>query len=74
MSEQIPLGDEGDRPIIIQGGVSVNILIPLNFIEQPSTEKERDFKNGNVSLVSLQIDDGTPIFLNKTAKITINYK
>jgi hypothetical protein len=74
MSEQIPLGDEGDRPIIIQGGSSVDIFVPDNFIEQPVTNRQKDFKNDNVSLASLQIDEGTPIPLNKDSKITINYK
>jgi hypothetical protein len=74
MSEQIPLGEEGDRPIIIQGGGSVNVIVPPNFSEQGSNTHGKDFKNGNVNLISLQIDQDAPITLNKNAKITIIYK
>jgi hypothetical protein len=74
MSEQIPLGEEGDRPIIIQGGGSVNVIVPPNFSEQGGNLHGKDFKNGNVNLISLQIDQDTPITLNKNAKITITYK
>ncbi|HZH33129.1 MAG TPA: hypothetical protein VEY11_20345 [Pyrinomonadaceae bacterium] len=74
MSEQIPLGEEGDRPIIIQGGGSVNVIVPPNFSEQGISLHGKDFKNGNVNLISLQIDQDTPITLNKNAKITITYK
>ena len=73
--------DEGDRPIIIQGGGSVNIIVPPNFTEQAGSGYQqagsgngKDFKNGNVNLVSLQIDENTPIPLNRTSKITIIYK
>lgn len=74
---------EGDPPIIIQGGGSVNIVVPTSFTEETSggsyqqAAREtggKDFKNGNVHLVSLQIDDGTPISLTPNSKITINYR
>jgi hypothetical protein len=81
MSDQNPLAAAGDPPIIIQGGGSVNIIVPPDFNEQTGsgydpavTAKEKDFKNSNVNLVSLQIDEDTPITLNKNAKITITYK
>jgi hypothetical protein len=79
MSDPIPFV-EGDRPIIIQGGGSVDIFVPSNFKEQPDdgkyqqaggAPKPKDFKNPAVNLVSLQIDEGTPIILNKNSKITI---
>ena len=81
MSDPDPLVTEGDPPIIVQGGGSVNITIPPNFSEQPSGTYQqasgghgKGFKNDHVHLVSLQIDGNTPIALNKDAKITINYK
>ena len=79
MSDQLPLGEETDRPIIIQGGGSVDITVPENFNEQVGTNyaqaatgaKEKKFKNDRVNLVSLQIDEDTPITLNRNSKITI---
>ncbi|HEX8633206.1 MAG TPA: hypothetical protein VF703_03540 [Pyrinomonadaceae bacterium] len=72
MSNPIPPPSEGDPPIIIQGGGSVNITVPANFNAQ--TGSGRDFKNDHVNLISLQIDENTPIPLNKDSKITITYK
>ena len=81
MSDPKPLAEEGDRPIIVQGGGSVSIIVPPNFTEQAASGyqqagggNEKDFKNGNVNLVSLQIDEDTPIPLNRNSKITIIYK
>ena len=74
MSNPEPIVIEGDPPIIIQGGSSVNVIIPPNFNEQAHTGKGKDFKNGNVNLISLQIDDNTPITLNRNSRITIIYK
>lgn len=81
MSDPTPLGEEGDRPIIIQGGGSVDIFFSPNFKEEPSdssgyeqagsTPKDKKFKNLAVNLVEVQIDDGEPIALNKNSKITI---
>ena len=81
MSDQNPLGDEGDPPIIIQGS-SVNISVPPNFTEQlegggseqAGSGRQKEFKNSAVTLVSLQIDDDPPITLKKNSKITIIYK
>lgn len=73
MSYQQPQA-EGDPPIIIQGSSSVDITVPPNFTEQPSEEKQKNFKKDNVHLVSLQIDENTPIALNKNSKITIIYR
>ena len=74
MSDPNPLVVPGDPPIIIQGGSSVSIIVPTDFNEQASSGKEKDLKNGNVNLVSLQIDENTPIPLNKNSKIKIGYK
>lgn len=74
MSEQQPPVTPGDPPIIIQGGSSVSIIIPSTFNEQASSMKEKDFKNDNVNLISLQIDENTPITLDKNSRITITYK
>jgi hypothetical protein len=82
MSDQNPLETAGDPPIIVQGGGSVNIFVPSSFTDQATSGytqaggvvKDKDFKNDNVNLISLQIDEDTPITLNKTSKITINYK
>ena len=79
MSDPNPPTTPGDPPIIIQGG-SVNIIVPPNFVEQTTAAQAtnsgngKDFKNGKVSLISLQIDDNTPIPLKTDAKITITYK
>lgn len=59
-----------DPPIIIQGGGSVEIDVPTGFTEQVG----KKFKNDKVNLYSLQIDEDTPITLNKNSKITITYK
>lgn len=61
-----------DPPIIIQGGGSVEVDVPASFNALLSGGKK--FKNDNVHLVSLQIDENTPITLNKNSKITITYK
>jgi hypothetical protein len=81
MSDPNPLLAEGDPPIIIQGGGSVNIIVPPNFTDlsgsgyqEASGGKGKDFKNDKVNLISLQIDGNTPITLNKNSKITITYK
>lgn len=81
MSTQNPTPTPGDPPIIIQGSSSVIITVPPTFTEQgdgtsqqASTGKGKNFGNGNVHLVSLQIDENTPIPLNKNSKITIIYK
>jgi hypothetical protein len=74
MSEQNPQMTEGDPPIIVQGGGSVSVTVPPHFNEETSGDKGKDFKNGNVSLVSLQIDGNAPIPLNKNSRITIIYK
>ncbi|HEX8456988.1 MAG TPA: hypothetical protein VF656_06810 [Pyrinomonadaceae bacterium] len=80
MSDSNPLAAEGDPPIIIHGG-SVEITVPPNFTaevtsgyQDATAGKEKKFKNGNVQLLSLQIDDNEPIPLNKNSKITITYK
>jgi hypothetical protein len=74
MSVQNPLVVEGDPPIIIQGGGSVSIVVPPNFTEQAARGNGKDFKNGNVNLISLQIDGGPAIPLTRDSKITITYK
>jgi hypothetical protein len=61
-----------DPPIIIQGGGSVEVDVPAGFSAQLSGGKK--FKNDNVHLVSLQIDENTPIALNKNSKITVTYR
>lgn len=81
MSNPNPPPIPGDPPIIVQGGGSVSITVPPNFSDQSAVQYQqesgghgKDFKNDGVNLVSLQIDEDTPIPLNKNAKITINYK
>ncbi|HEX8128973.1 MAG TPA: hypothetical protein VF527_07725 [Pyrinomonadaceae bacterium] len=84
MSNQDPPLNAGDPPIIIQGG-SVSIIVPATFSEETTSSsvyeqvaggggRQKDFKNGNVSLINLQIDENTPIPLNKNSRITITYK
>ncbi|HEY0084064.1 MAG TPA: hypothetical protein VGB61_14900 [Pyrinomonadaceae bacterium] len=74
MSDPNPPAPDGDPPIIITGGGSINVVIPATFTEQAHSEKQKDFKNDNVNLISVQIDDNPPITLNKNSKITITYK
>lgn len=68
--EQAAAAAASDPPIIIQGG-SVQVDVPPGFTEQAGDKK---FKNDQVHLVSLQIDDNPPIALNKNSKITITYR
>ncbi len=72
MSENLPTA-ESDPPIIVQGGGSIDVQVPDGFNQQP-TGNGKNFKNDKVNLVSLQIDEQTPIPLNKNARITIIYK
>lgn len=58
-----------DPPIIVHGG-SVAVDVPASFQD----EGGKKFKNDKVQLVSLQINEDTPIALNKNDKITITYK
>ena len=62
-----------DPPIIIQGGGSVQITVPPKFKEHGTTVKGKDFKDDTGDLASIQINEDTPITLNKTDKITIYY-
>ncbi|HEV7905866.1 MAG TPA: hypothetical protein VGO96_18650 [Pyrinomonadaceae bacterium] len=59
-----------DPPIIVHGG-SVSVDVPPGF-DAPAGSKK--YKNDKVQLVSLQINEDTPIQLNKDDKITITYK
>lgn len=70
MSENNPQTDV-DPPIIVQGGGSVDIDVPAGFTAPTGSKK---FKNDKVNLVSLQINEDTPITLNKGDKIRITYK
>jgi hypothetical protein len=71
MSDNDPQAAASDPPILIQGGGSIDIDVPAGFTEQGGTKR---FKNDKVNLVSLQINEDTPITLNKDDKITITYK
>jgi hypothetical protein len=59
-----------DPPIIVHGG-SVEIEVPASFTGLGISKK---FKNDKVTLVSLQINEDTPITLNQGDKISITYK
>ena len=63
-----------DPPIIIQGGGSVSITVPPKFKEKGTSAKGKDFKDDTGDLATLQINEDTPITLNRTDKITITYK
>ena len=63
---------ESDPPIIVHGSGSIDIDVPPGFEQQLGTGKK--FKNEKVHLVSLQINEDTPIPLKKDDKITITYK
>lgn len=66
-------GAASDPPIIIQGGGSISMNVPPKFKEKGSTANGKDFKDDTGNLVSIQINEDTPIKLNKDDKITINY-
>jgi hypothetical protein len=71
MSDNDPQTAASDPPILIQGGGSIEIDVPASFQEQGGAKR---FKNEQVNLVSLQINEDTPIQLNKGDKISITYK
>ncbi len=64
---------ESDPPIIIQGGGSVSITVPPKFKEHGNSPKGKEFKDDIGALVSIQINEDTPISLNSNDKITIKY-
>ncbi len=68
------LAAEGDRPIIVQGGGSVDVDVPPKFKEKSSGPNGKNFKSDTNNLASIQIDDGKPIPLNKNSKIIINFE
>ena len=74
MSNNDPQAAASDPPIIVQGGGSVNLDLPLKFKEQSSGAQGKKFKSDTNNLASLQIDDGTLIPLNRNSKITINFE
>jgi hypothetical protein len=71
MSDNDPQAAVSDPPIIVHGGGSVDVDVPDSFTAQGNG---KNFKNANVNLVSLQINEDTPIPLNKGDRITITYK
>ncbi len=71
-SEETQAAATSDPPIIVQGGGSVEVDVPIGFNAQVSTGKK--FKNDKVNLVSLQINEDEPIALNKDDRITITYR
>lgn len=70
--EETQAAATSDPPIIVQGGGSVEVDVPTGFNAQATTGKK--FKNDKVNLVSLQINEDTPIPLNKGDRITITCK
>ena len=68
------LAAEGDKPIIVQGGGSVDLDVPSKFKEKSSGPNGKKFKSDTNNLASIQIDDGKPIPLNKNSKIIINFE
>jgi hypothetical protein len=78
MQDNEPMAAQSDPPIIIQGGGSVDIDVPTSFTQVPPASyvegSGKNFKNTKVNLVSLQINEDTPITLNKNDKIKITYK
>jgi hypothetical protein len=70
MSDNDPQASaSSDPPIIVHGG-SVRVDVPAGFID----EGGKKFKNDKVTLDTLQINEDTPIPLNKGDRITITYK
>lgn len=69
MSNNDPQAAESDPPIIVHGG-SVSVDVPPNFQDLG----DKKFKNDKVTLDTLQINENTPIQLNKGDRITITYK
>lgn len=69
-----PPAAESDPPIIIQGGSSIQITVPPKFKEHGNSTNGKDFKDDTGTLASIQINEDTPITLNKTDRITIYYE
>ena len=73
-NEQQAAPAESDPPILIQGGGSISITVPPRFREHGNSDKGKDFKDDTGNLYTLQINEDTPITLNRTDTITIRYK
>jgi len=72
MSDSNPLVDN-DRPIIVQGGGSVNLDLPPQFKENGNDPNGRKFRSEK-NLATIQIDGGKPIPLNENSEIIIRFK
>jgi len=62
-----------ERPIIVQGGNSVDIDVPEKFKENGSGKKGGKFRNADQHLISLTIDGGQAIPLRADSRIEISY-
>lgn len=74
MSDNEPQAAEADPPIIIQGGGSVDLDLPVQYKEKSKDSKYKKYKSDTGNLASIQIDGGKPISLNKKSKIIINFE
>ena len=74
MQDPEPQAAESDPPIIVQGGGSVDLDLPPKFKEQSSGPQGKKFKSDTNNLASIQIDNGTPIPVNRNSKITIYFE
>ncbi len=74
MSDNAPQAAEADRPIIISGGNSVELDLPVQYKEKSKDSKYTKYKSDTGNLASIQIDGGKPISLNKNSKITIYFE
>jgi len=72
MSDANPL-DENDRPIVVQGGGSVNLKFSHKFKDEGNDKEYKKYKSDS-NLATIQIDGGEPIKLNENSRIIIRFK
>ena len=73
MSDNEPLAAESDPPIIIQGGGSVELDLPVQYKEKSKDSKYKKYKSDTGNLASIEID-GQSYSLTPKSRIVINFK
>lgn len=62
-----------DPPIIVSGGGSVELDLPIQYKEKSKDSKYKKYKSDTGNLASIEID-GKSYPLTPTSKIVINFK
>jgi len=73
MSDNAPQAAEADRPIIISGGNSVELDLPVQYKEKSKDSKYTKYKSDTGNLASIEID-GKSYPLTPTSRIVIKFK